>query len=44
MLTCEEDPVKYGILEEKKKLSFTLKITEIGDNGKNLFTKIPNPG
>ena len=28
----------------KKQLSFALKITEIGDNGKKLFKKISNPG
>ena len=33
-----------AVWKRKKQLPFAFKITEIGDNGKKLFTKIPNPG
>ena len=33
-----------AVWKRKKWLSCALKITEIGDNGKKLFTKISNPG
>ena len=38
--TLQSLGVVYSVRTKKN----ALKITEIGDNGKKLFTKIPNPG